>query len=195
VLERHEIERRIEGMHVRLDELRRPSRSEARLASLAITDRIDRWGRYLYIDPQAEAILGYPQTSYMKDIGWVHYNHPEDQWRTAILWQRALAGVPCRRVEYRTQNARGQWVWLEDSFTPIRFDSMGHALVVEGCWRDITQRKRREGEFIIMLWEMLLEGKRPAPLMPRAGRPVCKVVPFPASIRAGRRRGSVRGRE
>lgn len=180
-LERSEIEHQIERLHRLLAELRPARRAEARRASLVVTDRIDLWGRYHYIDPEAEDVLGYPPSHYQTEIGWVRFNHPEDRWRTAILWEKALAGQPCPVMEYRTHNTEGHWVWLQDSLRPVVFDLRGHALVVEGRWRDITPSKRRQAEFLLRQWEWLLKQGAPAP-RPTFGR----IVRFPG-------RGAFRG--
>jgi PAS domain S-box-containing protein len=179
-LERHEIERQIEKLNRMLAQLRPASRAEARRASLVVTDRIDLWGRYHHIDPQAEDILGYPQSHYRTEVGWVRFNHPEDRWRTAILWEKALAGAPCPLMEYRTHNTEGQWVWLQDSLRPVVFDLRGHALVVEGRWRDITPSKRRQAEFLLRQWEWLLKQDTPVRRPQR-----CQIVPFPDRPRPG----------
>lgn len=142
-----------------------------------VTDRIDRFGRYHHIDPECGEILGYPQEHYAHEVGWVRFNHLEDRWRTAVLWQKALTGRPCPVFEYRTFNSDRQWVWLQDSLRPILFDRDGHALVVEGRWRDITPRKRREAEFLLRQWETLWRAARPRP---RGNGAI--VIPFPSAI-------------
>jgi len=151
-----EIETEIERLGRLLAELRPPARKEARLANIVVTDRIDRFGRYHHIDPWCEEVLGFPPEREAGNVGWIRFNHPDDMWRTAILWQRALAGQIVPVFEYRTNNSRGEWVWLEDSLRPLSFDRVGHAVLVEGRWRDITPRKRRELEFLIRQWEALL---------------------------------------
>jgi PAS domain S-box-containing protein len=160
--ERCAIEKQIELLERMRGEIRPPGRSEARLSVLQVRDRIDRWGNYLHIDPEAEDILGYPPAHYNSEVGWLRFNHPDDVWRTVLLWGRALAGEMVRGVEYRTFNIEGQWVWLEDSFRPLLFDARRRALVIEGCWRDITRRKRREIEFLLRHWEASLNPGRAA---------------------------------
>jgi PAS domain S-box-containing protein len=150
---RKEIEEQIERLERMRAEMRPPGRHEARLAVLRVRDRIDRWGNYLHIDSEAEDILGFPLAHYASEVGWLRFNHPDDVWRTALLWGRALAGEAVRAVEYRTFNTEGKWVWLEDSFRPLVLDAQGRSLVIEGCWRDITRRKRREIEFLLYHWE------------------------------------------
>lgn len=170
-MNRQAIEFKLDHLHQALSELRPPGAVEERFKSIVVTDRIDCWDRYLYIGPEAEDLLGYSPSQYYEgeiaddeqECGWVANNHPEDVWRTEILWQRVLAGHRVPPVEYRSENTDGKWVWLEDTFTPFEIDSQGRSLIVEGRWRDITPRKRREIEFLIRQFEeMLSEGGRPA---------------------------------
>ena len=175
MLDRDALERQIADLQRTLDELRPPGPHERRLAPLIATDRIDRHGRYLFIDDCAEDLLGYPPAYYEHEFDWVRSNHTLDIGRTARLWQAALSGRVSRGVEYRTEHISGHWVWLEDSFTPILTDSSGRALVVEGRWRDVTPRKRREIEFLIAQFESTCRTLKSPPLSGRTA-----VLRFPA---------------
>jgi PAS domain S-box-containing protein len=178
---RQEVEWQLERLERMRCEMRPPSRAEARLGRLQVCDRIDRWGNYWHIDPEAEEILGFPSSHYDTEVGWLRFNHPDDVWRTVRLWERALAGEAVSAVEYRTFNIEGKWVWLEDSFRPLILDSRRQALIIEGCWRDITRRKRCEVEFLLRHWEACLGPPRAA----------CRglVVRFPAPVPAPVERG------
>jgi len=186
-VDRDVIERKLDQLHEGLSALRPASAREKYLSSLLVVDRIDRWGNYLHIDPEAEEVLGFKATYYATESDWVVFNHPEDIWRTDILWQRALTGFPVRAVEYRTDDSDGYWVWLEDSFRPVEADPHGRVTVVEGCWRDITPRKRREIEFLIRQFELALRlGKLPERSLRHA------LIQFPGPVstaRTGRRSG------
>ncbi|MCZ6695561.1 MAG: PAS domain-containing protein [Acidobacteria bacterium] len=175
MLDRNALERQTADLHRTLDELRPLGPHERRLGSLIATDRIDYHGRYLFIDDCAEGILGYPPAYYEHEYDWVRLNHTFDIGRTARLWQAALSGHVSRGVEYRTGHISGHWVWLEDSFTPILTDSSGRALVIEGRWRDVTPRKRRETEFLIAQLESTYRTLKSPPL---SGRTM--VLRFPA---------------
>lgn len=161
-VDRRAVEQQIERLERMRGEMRPPGRAEARLAVLRVYDRIDRWGHYLHIDPEAEDILGFPPSYYDSEVGWLRFNHPDDVWRTVLLWGRALAGETVPAVEYRTFNTEGKWVWLEDSFRPLLVDARRQAVVIEGCWRDITRRKRCEIEFLLRHWEACLSPARAA---------------------------------
>ncbi|MEE9217703.1 MAG: PAS domain-containing protein [Acidobacteriota bacterium] len=179
-MERAEIEHRIEKLSRDLAELRVEHRSEARLCSLRLRDRIDFLGHYLDIDPRIEEIFGFPQSEYWEDEHWIHDTHREDQGRIYLLWERTVAGRTWPLVEYRDYNVAGEWVWIEDSFRPAVVDSAGRVLVVEGCWRDITPRKRREIEFLLRQWETILKSRR------LAGG---ELLPFTAGLARGNGRG------
>ncbi len=167
MLDRADLESRIESLSRSLDDLRPPGAVDRRLAPLVVIDRIDHLGRYLYVDRIAEDLLGFPPEYYETEIDWVRYNHRLDIERVAVLWDAALRGRRIRGIEYRTDHVDGHWVWLEDSFTPILSDRSGRSLVIEGRWRDITPRKRREIEFLLEGLEDSLRMLKSAPVSGR----------------------------
>ena len=55
---------KVDQLHRALSELRPARRREQLLSSMVVTDRIDRCGTYLHIDPRAEDLLGFPASYY-----------------------------------------------------------------------------------------------------------------------------------
>ena len=183
MLNREAIENQLETLTRSRDELRPPGKLDKRLSSLVVTDRIDRHGNYLHVDPIAEDLLGFPPDYYANEVDWVRFNHAFDIDRVSVLWESALRGRPCRGVEYRTDHSAGYWVWLEDSFVPILEDRRGQALVVEGRWHDITPRKRCQIEFLIEQLELSLRALKSPP---RSGSSI--ILRFPRLEPDARRR-------
>ena len=104
-------------------------------------------GRWHYVSPQIEAMLGYPAGAWLADATlWARTVHPED--RKAILGSSdALttgrsAGTLHR--EYRLLAADGSVVWVLDDGSVTQFTSDGRPALVQGVMLDITQRKRAE---------------------------------------------------
>jgi PAS domain-containing protein len=189
LISRESLEHKLEELDRSLSELRPPGPADKILCSTVATDRIHHRGEYLYVDPRAEDILGFPLSYYYEgegatdalQLGWTNILHERDRSRIDAIWQLALAGQPCAPVEYRTDNGDGYFVWLMDWFRPILADDRGHALVMEGCWLDITPRKRRETEFLIKQVELALHRLKPAP---RPGYGVVLSFPRHSTVRS-----------
>ena len=173
MLDRADLDRRIEALQRTLDELRPPRASDRHLGSIVVTDLIDRCGHYLYIDPWAEELLGFPPRYYEAELDWLAFNHHDDQDHTRALWRQALGGRFCPVVYYRTDDSNGAWVWLEDSFRPRLADHRGRVVVLEGRWRDVTPRKRLEIEARIRELERFV-GSAPSAARHRFGL----ILPF-----------------
>jgi signal transduction histidine kinase len=74
---------------------------------------------------------------------WHDAIHPEDAPLVERSIQEAMAGRPFH-VEYRIQDAQGQYRWFDDRSTEIRKD--GNETIIEGFVLDITERKLAEQE-------------------------------------------------
>ncbi|GAK50823.1 multi-sensor signal transduction histidine kinase [Candidatus Moduliflexus flocculans] len=124
--------------------------SEARFRRLAenAKDMIYRMslpdGRYEYVSPAAEAILGYsPKEFYQSPqliaqvihSDWLHYF--ED------AWQKLLLGDVPPSYEYQIRHKSGDIRWLNQRNVLIR-DDQGTPIAIEGIVTDITERKQTE---------------------------------------------------
>ena len=99
---------------------------------------------YSYVSPAAAALTGYtPQEHYADpDLGW-KLVHPEDRHLLEEIFSgSAPEGKP---IELRWVRKDGSLVWTEQRNLPI-FDAAGNRIALEGMARDITERKRNEGE-------------------------------------------------
>ncbi len=99
-------------------------------------------GRFLYLSPQVNTILGYRPEDCLSDpsFWWNHLN-PED-YSTALLEDTWEEGHPFR-VEYRMRSKDGHEVWLRDEAVIVRDAQTGKRLT-RGLLIDITERKRAD---------------------------------------------------
>ena len=104
-------------------------------------------GRWHYVSPQIEQLLGYPAQAWLDDPTlWASSIHPDD--RDEILGQEGQLTVQrpsgLIRREYRLRAADGRDVWvLDDDSVTERADD-GTPTLVQGLLLDITERKHAE---------------------------------------------------
>lgn len=101
--------------------------------------RLDlRTGKYDYISPSTEAVLGYSDAEYrkMSAADLFALLHPDDAARvTAELREAERRGRA--EIEYRVRGKDGKYRWLSNLFL-IGYDAAGTAAHREGTIRDIT---------------------------------------------------------
>jgi PAS domain S-box-containing protein len=100
-------------------------------------------GRYAYISPSCERVLGYAPADLIGHDGY-ELVHPDDVERVReMLHQPALLGQPgaCDYVRLRRRN--GDYIWVDISAVPAR-DESGHISNIQVSARDVTARKRAE---------------------------------------------------
>jgi len=109
-------------------------------------------GRWLYVSPQIEAILGFTAQEWMANPGlWLQLIDPQDK-RSALLAESALAEeeeLLADRAEdkvysdtYRLRHRNGSTVWVRDD-AMVLWDSQGHA-TWHGVLVDVTREKHLE---------------------------------------------------
>jgi PAS domain S-box-containing protein len=98
--------------------------------------------RVLYVSPAFERIWGRTAKElYEGSRVWMKAIHPEDQERTAAVFERWLAGrIPDYHVEYRIIRPDGSIRWILDSGAKIR-DENGALNFISGIAKDITEEK------------------------------------------------------
>jgi diguanylate cyclase (GGDEF)-like protein/PAS domain S-box-containing protein len=117
-----------------------------RVPAILYTAEAGQRGRWQYVSPQIEALLGFTPEQWCTDPDlWAKRLHPEDADRVIAAERDVLNGcVPTGAAEYRMLHRDGHVVWLRDD-----------ALLVEaedgtkrwhGVMSDITDRKRTEAE-------------------------------------------------
>ncbi|MGH2826854.1 MAG: putative bifunctional diguanylate cyclase/phosphodiesterase [Actinomycetota bacterium] len=100
-------------------------------------------GRWLYVSPQIEALLGFTPEEWVSDPErWWKQLHPDD--RAAVLddEETLLRGTENRSgsIEYRMRTRDGRIVWVNDDAVMIR-DENGRALHWSGVISEVTDRK------------------------------------------------------
>ncbi len=99
-------------------------------------------GRFLYLSPQANTILGYrPEDCLSDPLFWWDHLNPDD-YKIALLEDTWEEGRPFQ-VEYRMRRQDGREVWLRDEAVIVRDPQTGRRLT-RGMLIDITERKRAD---------------------------------------------------
>ena len=99
-------------------------------------------GRWYYVSPQVESILGYtPEEWLALSTNWDEYIHPDDLPTVMAAEQRSAEGAPFQ-AEFRVRRKDGRDVWLSDTAVIVH-GSDSHPLM-EGIMVDITERKALE---------------------------------------------------
>ena len=103
---------------------------------------LDSTGRYTYVSPAVERILGYDPDDLEGESGF-DYVHPDDRERVRDAFEAV-----CERsgetfdVEYRLRDVDGEWRWVESRGTNRLGDPAVGGIVVNS--REITDRRERE---------------------------------------------------
>jgi diguanylate cyclase (GGDEF)-like protein/PAS domain S-box-containing protein len=104
-------------------------------------------GRWTYVSPQVEAMLGFPAQAWIDDPElWARQIHPED--RDRVLRDESLPvgerTAETTKREYRLLAADGRVVWVLDDETLGGSGQDGGSALVQGVLLDITERKLAE---------------------------------------------------
>ena len=111
-------------------------------------------GRWVYLSPQLEEILGYKPADWVSEYGdFVSAIHPDD--REHVTAERAASGGRGRiALEYRLISKDERTVWVRDEAVVVR-DLSGKPLYVQGYLLDISvereaeiERRRLEAELL-----------------------------------------------
>ena len=117
-----------------------------RLPAIVYACELGERGRWRYVSPQVEQILGYSPEEWMADPGmWVRQLHPDD--RQGVLEQearKAAEGGCGPPIDYRMLTREGDVVWILDEAV-LEPDEKG-TQVWHGVLYDITERKNAEQE-------------------------------------------------
>jgi len=114
-------------------------------STLAIPWKIDwRTKEFVYIGPQVERLLGWPQSSWKTAQDWIDRIHDADRDRTASeCIELSERGID-HEADYRALRPDGSWVWVRDVVHVVREADVTIALI--GFMFDISKRKKLELE-------------------------------------------------
>ncbi len=142
-----------------------------RLPAIVYVADVGIEGRWRYVSPGVEAILGFTAAEMLQDVGlWARQVHPDDRARVFAREDDLIApGAP---EEYRMLHRDGSMVWVRDEAALVS-DSDGQARW-HGVISDISDRKRSEAKLegraeqqaaVARLGKRALEGAQVAELM------------------------------
>lgn len=105
---------------------------------------VDEEGTYQYVSPAIEGVLGYDPEELVGRNGF-ELVHEADRERTMAEFLRAVENPEHRpTVEFRAEDASGEWRWLEVRGRNLLEDPDVEGFVVNA--RDVTERKAYERE-------------------------------------------------
>src|SRR5262245_56349121 len=95
-------------------------------------------GRFLYVSPAIERILGYTPDEFLADpAGWVERLHPDDVPSMRAAYQAIVSMGDPYRADYRMFAKDGRIVWIHDEAVLIR-DQEGMPLYWQGVMYETT---------------------------------------------------------
>jgi len=98
-------------------------------------------GKFLYVNPTFEELLGYKSEEVLNTIIF-DYVHEEDKRIVKVKFKKALRKFSGENGEYRFRHKDGSWRWLESIGSP--FQTAAGEIRAAISSRDITERKRAE---------------------------------------------------
>jgi diguanylate cyclase (GGDEF)-like protein/PAS domain S-box-containing protein len=155
-----------------------------RLPVIVYTAERGERGRWRYVSPQVEEILGYRPEDFVRDPGlWASLLHPEDRERVlAMESEQDLGSRDTTPVEYRIHTRDGGVVWIHDEAV-LEADEDG-VPVWHGVIYDVSERKQTEGELqralsqqavVARLGERAMQNSDPQEMMEAATELIGKV--------------------
>jgi diguanylate cyclase (GGDEF)-like protein/PAS domain S-box-containing protein len=155
-----------------------------RLPVIVYTAELGERGRWRYISPQVEEILGYRPEEFIGDPGlWASLLHPEDRQRALELETADnLGNRDTRPAEYRMHTRDGGVVWIHDEAV-LEADEDGIP-VWHGVLYDVSSRKETENELqralsqqavVARLGERAMQNSDPQEMMEAAAELIGKV--------------------
>jgi diguanylate cyclase (GGDEF)-like protein/PAS domain S-box-containing protein len=148
-----------------------------RLPVIVYAAELGEHGKWRYVSPQVEEILGYSAEEFKRDPGlWARLLHPEDRLHALEMESRDYLGNRnSNPVEYRMRTRSGETVWMIDEAV-LEADEAG-VPVWHGVLYDISERKNAEADLhralsqqqvVARLGELALKDSDPDSLMSAA---------------------------
>lgn len=139
----HEVDEFLDQISARGDDYRR---LVERLPVIVYAAELGERGKWRYVSPQVEEILGYTAEEFKRDAGlWARLLHPDDRESALELEKEHWLGERnTSPTVYRMRTRDGDVVWMLDEAV-LEADENG-VPVWHGVLYDITERKKAEGE-------------------------------------------------
>src|SRR5688572_21912544 len=117
-----------------------------RLPAIVYTSEYGAAGRWLYVSPGIESILGYSVEEWLEDPGlWFTSMHADDRDHALAAEDRSNATGEPLYSEYRLIARDGRVVWFRDEASVIRNDE-GLPNLLAGVMLDVTSQRRAQDE-------------------------------------------------
>ena len=101
-------------------------------------------GRWHYVSPQIESLLGYTTEEWLADPDlWFERIHPDDREYVRVAERQAVEDNERVEMEYRVLTKDGQTIWLHDESLNISGSDTSQPMM-QGFLMDITARKYAE---------------------------------------------------
>jgi diguanylate cyclase (GGDEF)-like protein/PAS domain S-box-containing protein len=140
-IERHRAEGRFEGVERRYRTL------VERLPVVSYVAEYGPQGRWTYVSPQIEQMLGYTPAEWTADPSlWASRIHPDDRERVLAEEELCARGGGPLAIEYRMIARDGRLVWVRDESSDATSDTKDRTAKVEGLLADITEQKEAQAE-------------------------------------------------
>lgn len=115
------------------------------LAAVTYSAELGLKGKWLFVSPQIEALLGYTPQEWLTDSSnWIEHVHPEDRQAVATAEESTLHGHSFR-AEYRMFRRDKSVVWINDSGSLVQTQD-GQQLL-HGVLVDVTEQKEFQRRF------------------------------------------------
>lgn len=115
-----------------------------RIPAVAYTAELGSHGRWTYVAPQIESILGFSADEWQTDPGlWARQLHEDDGPLIIARREGGGRGDDHLTMEYRIHAKDGHIVWVHDEAVVVS-DASGTAKEVQGVLYDITERREAE---------------------------------------------------
>jgi two-component system, sensor histidine kinase and response regulator len=117
-----------------------------RLPAIVYTSEFGADGRWSYVSPGIETILGYSVQEWMADPGlWFARMHPDDRDHAMAAEDRSRSTGEPLYSEYRLYTRDGRALWFRDEASVIK-DDRGRPALMAGVMLDVTAQRRAQDE-------------------------------------------------
>jgi two-component system cell cycle sensor histidine kinase/response regulator CckA len=117
-----------------------------RLPAITYIAELGAGGRWHYVSPQIETMLGFSPAEWLSDpMNWMNHIHADDRDIALAAEQLFLENHELFQAEYRMCARDGKLLWFRDEGVLLQ-ETDGQAPLMQGVLYDITERKRLEDE-------------------------------------------------